>query len=385
MIQAAYVHIPFCEHICYYCDFNKVFLKNQPVDEYIDALLLEMDRTMREQPTDRLKTVYIGGGTPTALTAEQLTVLLKGMAKILPLDDVLEYTIEVNPDSIEEDKLVVLKEFGINRLSMGVQTFDDELLKEIGRTHTNQSVEQAIERCRRVGLDNISIDLMFGLPKQDPNHFRDTIDRAIQLGVEHISAYSLKIEEKTVFFNRQRKGKLTLPPEDDEVMMYQDLLKLTADAGLIQYEISNFAKKGYESKHNLYYWNNEGYYGFGAGAHGYIDGYRHQNHGPIPKYLQAINDKIAPILTKHQVTKIEQIEEEMFMGLRKREGVNKTAFSKKYGITMDKCFSTQIKELEKRGLLRQVDDQVQLTEHGLLLGNEVFEQFIAVLNEENVE
>lgn len=385
MIQAAYVHIPFCEHICYYCDFNKVFLKNQPVDEYIDALLLEMDRTMREQPTDRLKTVYIGGGTPTALTAEQLTVLLKGMAKILPIDDVLEYTIEVNPDSIEEDKLVVLKEFGINRLSMGVQTFDDELLKEIGRTHTKKSVEQAIERCRRVGFDNISIDLMFGLPKQDPNHFRDTIDRAIQLGVEHISAYSLKIEEKTVFFNRQRKGKLTLPPEDDEVMMYQDLLKLTSDAGLIQYEISNFAKKGYESKHNLYYWNNEEYYGFGAGAHGYVDGYRHQNHGPIPKYLHAINDKIAPILTKHQVTKVEQIEEEMFMGLRKREGVNKTDFVEKYGITVDKCFSTQIKELEKRGLLRQVDDQVQLTEHGLLLGNEVFEQFIAVLNEENVE
>ncbi|GAE26946.1 coproporphyrinogen III oxidase [Halalkalibacter wakoensis JCM 9140] len=382
MITAAYVHIPFCEHICHYCDFNKVFLKNQPVDEYIHCLLEEMKMTMKDNPTDQLKTVYIGGGTPTALSAKQLDILLKGMRDILPLETIQEYTIEVNPDSIEEDKLEVLKENGINRLSIGVQTFNESLLKEIGRTHNKSSVEDAIKRSRQAGFSNISLDLMFGLPNQKPVDFLATIREAIALEVEHLSAYSLKVEEKTVFYNRQRQGKLTLPPEEDEVIMYEQLLKETKEAGFIQYEISNFAKPGFESKHNLVYWNNEEYYGFGAGAHGYVGGIRHQNHGPIPKYLQAVKNQVLPALSRHEVTSVERIEEAMFMGLRKIAGVDFDQFEQRYGRPLDGCFKQQIEHLLERGLVEIQGRSLRLTKEGLLLGNEVFEQFIAVLEEQ---
>jgi oxygen-independent coproporphyrinogen-3 oxidase len=381
MAKAAYVHIPFCEHICHYCDFNKVFLKNQPVDKYITSLLFEMERKMKQHPTQMLETVYIGGGTPTALTATQLNVLLRGMKEILPLEDLVEYTIEVNPDSMEEDQLIVLKENGINRLSMGVQTFDESLLKEIGRTHSEESVEDAVHRSRAAGFNNISLDLMFGLPGQRPVDFKRSIDKAMALGVEHLSAYSLKVEEKTVFYNRQRQGKLILPPEEDEIDMYKQLLAETKEAGYIQYEISNFAKQGFESQHNLVYWNNQEYYGFGAGAHGYVKGVRYQNHGPLPKYLKAIEEKVDPVLTEHQVSPIERIEEAMFMGLRKRKGVNLHEFNQLYGRSLQATFGKQIEILEKRGLLISNEQSIQLTDEGVLLSNEVFEQFIAVLEE----
>ncbi|WP_227934904.1 radical SAM family heme chaperone HemW [Alkalihalobacillus deserti] len=380
MVKAAYVHIPFCEHICHYCDFNKVFLKNQPVDKYISSLLVEMERTMKKHPTTALKTVYIGGGTPTALTSDQLNTLLRGMKEVLPLNDLEEYTIEVNPDSIEEDKLSVLKNNGINRLSMGVQTFKETLLKEIGRTHSKASVVDAIKRSREAGFQNISLDLMFGLPSQKPADFQETIHEAMALGVEHLSAYSLKVEEKTVFYIRQRQGKLTLPPEEDEIKMYEQLLVETQKEGYQQYEISNFAKAGYESKHNLVYWNNEEYYGFGAGAHGYVNQVRYQNHGPLPKYLKAIEAGLPPVLAEHQVSPVERIEEAMFMGLRKRRGVNKEEFKHLYGRSLDECFSKQIELLKKRGLLTSNEQSIKLTEEGLLLSNEVFEQFIAVLD-----
>ncbi|NEU31641.1 oxygen-independent coproporphyrinogen III oxidase [bacterium LRH843] len=382
MITSAYVHIPFCEHICHYCDFNKVFLKNQPVDEYIEALLLEMERTLEVHPTPFLKTIFIGGGTPTALSAKQLDVLLQGMNQVLPLDQVEEFTIEVNPDSIQEDKLHVLKKYGVNRLSLGVQTFNESLLKEIGRTHSRSGIYDAVGRSKEAGFDNISLDLMFGLPNQTPGDFLETMHEAFALDVPHLSAYSLKIEEKTVFHNRKRKGQLTLPPEDDEVTMYEQLLTETKKAGFIQYEISNFAKRGFESKHNLVYWNNEGYYGFGAGAHGYVNGVRHQNHGPLPKYLKAIERNERPYYLETVVSKVEQMEEEMFMGLRKRDGVSRERFQKRYGRTLDECFNEQIADLVKRGLLQSDANGIRLTEKGLLLGNEVFEQFIAVLADE---
>ncbi|MDT8862894.1 radical SAM family heme chaperone HemW [Alkalihalobacillus sp. MEB130] len=382
MIKAAYVHIPFCEHICHYCDFNKVFLKNQPVDEYIQALLEEMKRTIKEHPTTALETVYIGGGTPTALSASQLDCLLKGMKEVLPLAQVQEYTIEVNPDSIEEDKLDVIQKHGVNRLSMGVQTFNEDLLQAIGRTHSRKSITDAIKRSRLAGFSNISLDLMFGLPGQKPIDFIETIQEAIALDIEHISAYSLKVEEKTVFYNRKRQGKLSLPPEEDEVEMYEQLLKMSKEAGFGQYEISNFAKAGYESKHNLVYWNNDEYYGFGAGAHGYVNGVRHQNHGPLPKYLKAVEEGTHPTLSTHKVSHIERIEEAMFMGLRKKEGVSFAEFERKYGHSLLELFREQIDLLEKRGLLVCQDGAIKLTENGLLLGNEVFEQFIAVLENE---
>ncbi len=382
MKTAAYVHIPFCEHICHYCDFNKVFLHNQPVDEYIEALFLEMERTLLVRPTPLLKTVFIGGGTPTALSAKQLDVLLKGMRRILPLEQLEEYTIEVNPDSLDDEKLSVLKEHGVNRLSIGVQTFDESLLKEIGRTHTQASIVDALERSVRAGFHNLSIDLMFGLPNQTIAQFEQTLNAALKLPITHLSSYSLQVEARTVFYNRMRQGNLVLPSEDDEVAMYELLRESMKKAGFVQYEISNFAKNGFESKHNLIYWENEEYYGFGAGAHGYVDGIRYQNHGPLPKYLKAVAAGQAPILNEHAVSRIERIEEAMFMGLRKCNGILKASFLEKYGEKVDELFEMQIPQLLQAGLLYEDDERIKLTDKGLLLGNEVFEQFIGVLADE---
>ncbi|MED1602530.1 radical SAM family heme chaperone HemW [Alkalihalophilus marmarensis] len=381
MRTAAYIHIPFCEHICHYCDFNKVFLKNQPVDEYIEALLQEMHMTINKAKPDQLKTIYVGGGTPTALSPDQLRTLFAGMHSILPMEQIEEFTVEVNPDSSEEEKLAVMKEFGVNRLSIGVQSFDQSLLDVIGRTHSSDSVLDAVKRSREAGFDNLSLDLMFGLPHQSVEQFIDTIEKAAELGVEHLSAYSLKIEEKTVFFNRQRKGKLSLPPEEDEVTMYEELRKRTKAHGFVQYEISNFAKPGRESKHNLVYWNNDEYYGFGAGAHGYVNGVRHQNIGPVPKYIEAVNQKKLPYLNEHKVSRVEQIEEAMFMGLRKLNGVDLDELSKRYDKDLNKLYHDQIKDLSERGLLVNEQGMLKLTNDGLLLANEVFEQFLAVLED----
>ncbi|GAF65976.1 coproporphyrinogen III oxidase [Bacillus sp. TS-2] len=380
MSKACYIHIPFCEQICFYCDFNKFYLENQPVDEYIESLILEMSFSHRDA-TEPLKSIYIGGGTPTALSAEQLNRLLIGVKQNLPIGQVKEFTVEVNPDNATKERLKVLKKHGVNRLSIGVQSFDEHLLKEIGRTHDEENIYRAIENCREIGFDNISLDLMFGLPHQTIEQFRQSVAKAIALDVEHVSAYSLKIEEKTIFFNRQRKGQLTLPPENDEIVMYKFLCEEMRKNGLRQYEISNFAKPGFESNHNLVYWNNEEYEAYGAGAHGYINGYRFQNHGPLNKYLESIRNGKLPRLLEHKVTVVEQIEEEMFLGLRKRIGLNDRNFQQKYGYKMRELFDAQIEDLRKRNLIEEEDGNIRLTENGLLLANEVFEAFLAVLDE----
>ncbi|WP_180316651.1 radical SAM family heme chaperone HemW [Shouchella shacheensis] len=384
MGRSMYIHIPFCEHICHYCDFNKVFLENQPVNAYIEALIQEMKEARRVQGDVPVRTIYIGGGTPTALTALQLRTLLEAMHAIFHLEEVEEWTVEVNPDSADGDKLAVLKAFGVTRLSIGVQTFTPELLSEIGRTHSPTSVTQAIETARAYGFDNISVDLMLGLPKQRVEDFSEAVDQALALGVQHISAYALKIEQKTVFFNRHRKGQLSLPPEETDVAMY-DLLKVkTKEAGLSQYEISNFGKPGYESRHNLVYWNNEEYDGFGAGASGYDQGIRYQNINPVQKYIDAVTSGKMPRLREHKVPLIEKVEESVFLGLRKREGVEKVAFARQYGVELETLFGEEIEEGKRRGLLEESEARLRLTEDGLLLGNEAFELFLAVLDDEDL-
>ncbi len=379
MVKAAYIHIPFCEQICHYCDFNKVFLKNQPVDQYVETVLMEIQRTGESTGYEALRTLYIGGGTPTALSAAQLERLLSGISAHLPLEQIEEWTVEVNPDSSEQEKLEVMKAYGVNRLSIGAQTFEPELLKAIGRTHSANSVFEAIERSRAVGFSNLSIDLMFGLPGQTPELFAGTIQQAIALGIEHISAYSLKVEAKTVFYNLQRKGKLSLPPEDDEVQMYEQLRTISEANGLRQYEISNFARRGFESQHNRIYWDNEEYFGFGAGAHGYVNGTRYQNHGPIAKYINAVREGRPPYLQKHDVTEIERLEEAMFMGLRLVDGLNERRFQQRYGYSFFELYRQEINELIAKKLLAYEQGALKLTEKGLLLGNEVFEKFIATL------
>ncbi|MEK3971750.1 radical SAM family heme chaperone HemW [Bacillus sp. FSL M7-0558] len=379
-MKAAYIHIPFCEHICHYCDFNKFFIKTQPVDEYLAALEKEMQHTIEQKGEQELKTIFIGGGTPTSLTVSQLDQLMNSIHRVLkPAKNLVEFAVEANPDELSLEKLHVLKEAGVNRLSFGVQTFEDDLLKKIGRVHQKKDVLTSFERARAVGFDNISLDLMFGLPHQEKHHVMNSLETAFSLGAEHYSVYSLIVEPKTVFYNLMQKGKLHLPPQEREAEMYELVMDEMERHGLHQYEISNYAKPGFESQHNLTYWSNEDYFGFGAGAHGYVDGIRNVNAGPVKHYLELVEQTGFPYKETHQVTKAEQIEEEMFLGLRKIEGVKSADFQAKYGASPEALFPSVLEELEEKGLIVKDDIGIRLTRKGKLLGNEVFQAFLGEL------
>ena len=368
---SAYVHIPFCTQICYYCDFSKVFIKNQPVDSYLEHLLEEF----RSYDIQKLRTLYIGGGTPTALSAPQLEVLLKGLTKKLDLSVLEELTIEANPGDLDSDKIAVLKNSAVNRVSLGVQTFDDKMLKKIGRSHLEKDIYENIDRLKLAGFDNISIDLIYALPGQTMEQVKDNVAKAIGLDIPHMSLYSLILENHTVFMNRMRRGKLPLPKEELEAEMFEYIIAALERADFEHYEISNFSKSGFESRHNLMYWDNAEYYGIGAGASGYVNGIRYKNHGPIRHYLNAVEEGNARITEEHLSQK-EQMEEEMFLGLRKKSGVSMTRFEEKFGRSFDGLYEETIRDLVQQGLMQIDGDRVRMTKRGLFLGDTVAERFI---------
>ena len=368
---SAYVHIPFCTQICYYCDFSKVFIKNQPVDSYLEHLLEEF----QSYDIQKLRTLYIGGGTPTALSASQLEVLLNGLTKNLDLSALEELTIEANPGDLDADKIAVLKNSAVNRVSLGVQTFDDKMLKKIGRSHLEKDIYENIDRLKLAGFDNISIDLIYALPGQTMEQVKDNVAKAIGLDIPHMSLYSLILENHTVFMNRMRRGKLPLPKEELEAEMFEYIIAELEKSGFEHYEISNFSKPGFESRHNLMYWDNAEYYGIGAGASGYVNGVRYKNHGPIRHYLTAVEEGNARITEEHLSQK-EQMEEEMFLGLRKKSGVSMARFEEKFGRSFDGLYGEIVRDLVQQGLMQIEGDRVRMTKRGLFLGDTVAERFI---------
>ena len=368
---SAYVHIPFCTQICYYCDFSKVFIKNQPVDSYLEHLIEEYD----SYDIKKLRTLYIGGGTPTALSASQLAFLLEKLTDKLDLSYLEELTIEANPGDLDQEKIAVLKDSPVNRVSLGVQTFNDRMLKQIGRSHLEKDIYENIANLKKAGFDNISIDLIYALPKQTMEDVKINVAKAIALDIPHMSLYSLILENHTVFMNRMRRGKLPLPKEDLEAEMFEYIIAELEKAGFEHYEISNFSKPGFESRHNLMYWDNAEYYGIGAGASGYVDGVRYKNHGPIRHYLQAVEAGNARV-QEEMLTLKEKMEEEMFLGLRKKSGVSKKRFEEKFGLSFEDHYGAVVSELTDQGLLVPDRDIVRMTKQGLFLGDTVAEKFI---------
>ena len=368
---SAYVHIPFCTQICYYCDFSKVFIKNQPVDSYLEHLIEEYN----SYDIKKLRTLYIGGGTPTALSAHQLAFLLEKLTDKLDLSYLEELTIEANPGDLDQEKIAVLKDSPVNRVSLGVQTFNDRMLRQIGRSHLEKDIYENIADLKKAGFDNISIDLIYALPKQTMEDVKTNVAKAIALDIPHMSLYSLILENHTVFMNRMRRGKLPLPKEDLEAEMFEYIIAELEKAGFEHYEISNFSKPGFESRHNLMYWDNAEYYGIGAGASGYVNGVRYKNHGPIRHYLQAVEAGNARV-QEEVLTLKEQMEEEMFLGLRKKSGVSKKRFEEKFGISFEEQYGAVVSELTEQGLLVPDRDIVRMTKQGLFLGDTVAEKFI---------
>ncbi|HEL0632157.1 radical SAM family heme chaperone HemW [Streptococcus equi subsp. zooepidemicus] len=368
---SAYVHIPFCTQICYYCDFSKVFIKNQPVDAYLEALIKEFE----SYQISSLKTLYIGGGTPTAITAKQLDYLLSHLQQHLQLDQLEEFTIEANPGDLTEDKIAVLRQSAVNRISLGVQTFNDKQLKQIGRSHTEAQIYATIASLKEAGFQNISIDLIYALPGQTIQQVKENVAKALALDIPHLSLYSLILEHHTVFMNKMRRGKLQLPTEDLEAEMFEYIISEMEASGFEHYEISNFTKPGFESRHNLMYWNNDEYFGCGAGASGYLNGIRYRNRVPIQHYLKAVADGNAR-LSEEVLTKEEMMEEELFLGLRKKSGVSVSRFQEKFGLSFESRYGSVVRELQAQGLLVKDKDFVRMTKKGLFLGDSVAEKFI---------
>ncbi|HCW7841395.1 TPA: oxygen-independent coproporphyrinogen III oxidase [Staphylococcus aureus] len=369
-VQSAYIHIPFCVRICTYCDFNKYFIQNQPVDEYLDALITEMSTAKYRN----LKTMYVGGGTPTALSINQLERLLKAISDTFTITG--EYTFEANPDELTKEKVQLLEKYGVNRISMGVQTFKSELLSVLGRTHNTEDIYTSVLNAKNAGIKSISLDLMYHLPKQTIEDFEQSLDLALDMDIQHISSYGLILEPKTQFYNMYRKGLLKLPNEDLGADMYQLLMSKIEQSPFHQYEISNFALDSHESEHNKVYWFNEEYYGFGAGASGYVDGVRYTNINPVNHYIKAINKESKAILVSNKPSLTERMEEEMFLGLRLNEGVSSSRFKKKFDQSIESVFGQTINNLKEKELIVEKNDAIALTNRGKVIGNEVFEAFL---------
>lgn len=376
-MRGLYIHIPFCHQICHYCDFNKVFFKNQPVDKYIESIGKELV-LMKEDGISfkEVETVFLGGGTPTSLSEAQLDRLLHIIHDHVDVASLKEFSTEANPDELTFGKLQVLKSGGVGRLSIGVQSFNEELLTKIGRTHGPDDAVRVIHDARKAGFENISIDLIYGLPEQTKEQWQDTLIKATDLELPHYSGYSLIVEPKTVFYNLMNKGKLPLPGEDMEAEMFEMLMNHMGGNGRERYEISNFAVPGSESIHNLIYWENDSYAGVGAGAHGYLEGVRYSNIGPIAKYMGKVDGGERPLQNSHIVTDIEAMEEEMFLGLRVATGVSASLFQKKFGQSLDEVYGKTLESLIQKELVEKLDDNYRLTKIGVFRGNEVFQQFL---------
>lgn len=374
--SSLYVHIPFCASKCYYCDFNSYVSTGDVIDRYLDGLDKEMGLLSKELPWDPLKTVFFGGGTPSLLDAKQLERMLTILRNYFPLTDDAEVSVEANPGTVNLEKLRVLKEGGVNRLSFGVQSFHDPILKKLGRLHDSLTVYHSFEKARLAGFESINLDLMFGLPGQTMEIFQDSLRKIVDLQPEHISAYSLKVEEGTPFAIWQERGKLELPPEETDLAMYLLLMETMEARGYGMYEISNFAKNGHDCKHNQVYWRNEPYLAAGSGAHGYVNDVRYVIQHTVPDYIDTALSERRPVVETDEIPEPIRREDTMILGLRMIGGVEFERFRRRHGVDMHQVFGDVIDQNIQRGLLNADETVIRLTKQALPIANEVFAAFL---------
>lgn len=377
---AVYVHIPYCARKCAYCDFNSYDRFGEPqVERYIRALRREMALAARRpEVTGRpVTSVFFGGGTPTVLSGEQLAGLLTTLTSLFPLAPGAEITSEANPGTVDEAKLAAMRQAGFNRLSLGAQARQDHLLERLGRIHRAPEVEQSVRAARRSGFDNLNLDLMYGLPGQTLADWRDTLDWAVSLGPEHISAYSLIIEPGTPFGALHERGLLTLPGEDLEAAMDEMVLETLPRRGLEAYEVSNFARTGYRCRHNLVYWHNEEYLGLGPGAFGFLGGERSWNLRRPQDYEAALleQDRL-PVEDQERPDPATSMGETVMLGLRLTEGLDLEWFRRRFGRGLQEVYPEPLQRLVGLGLLERGPGHVRLTRRGRQVGNRVFAEFL---------
>lgn len=374
MVSSLYIHIPFCATKCYYCAFNTYSFHKEHAKAYLDALQTEM--TLYSPHTHPLKTIFIGGGTPSILSAETLKQLFHNIDRHFQICPDAEITVECNPGTVDSDKLRVMQDVGVNRLSFGLQSMHDETLRQLGRIHTVDEFLHSYRLTREQGFDNINIDLIFALPHQTMESWQYTLNETISLEPEHISAYNLVLEESTPFYDWWKSGELILPSDDLESDMFQWTIETLISHGYKHYEICNFAKPNREVKHNLVYWNNQEYVGLGVGASGYVDGIRYTNIKGIPPYIEALCQQKKPISDSERMAGHTEKAETLMLALRKREGIHLVDYTKRFGEEIDVSFGDIIEKWMGLGLLEQNETYLRLTQRGLFLANEVFVELI---------
>lgn len=371
-----YVHIPFCTSKCRYCNFPSQAAPKKLYDEYIKALLREITLKKQQIGFFTADTVYFGGGTPSLLSGEQIAAILAALKASFKITDTAEITLEANPGTVDLAKLISLKNAGINRLSFGVQAVQNTLLKELGRIHTVEDAKKAIDNAKTAGFDNISLDLMYGLPHQTLAMLKESIDWLIKQKPRHISIYGLQVEEDTPFFAMQEKGKLPLPNDDMIEKMYDYITEELPKRGFRRYEIANFAQKNYESRHNLGYWQDKSYVGFGCAAHSYYNFRRTYNENNVNFYIKACNNNLLPIFEEEKFNTQTWMEEFCFLALRTVKGINKNKFKTNFHTDIHAVYDKVIGLLLRQKLLSESDNYIFLTPMGMKLGNQVFEKFL---------
>jgi oxygen-independent coproporphyrinogen-3 oxidase len=373
-----YVHIPFCVRKCLYCDFASVPLEEEQAALYMKALFKEAEvRAGMLPPGQRAAdSLYLGGGTPTCLPAAFVTVLLERLRALFHLSPGAEITVEANPGTVDLEKLVSYRQSGINRISMGFQSCRQALLDTLGRTHTFGQALECFRAAREAGFDNINIDLIFGIPGQTAGQWEECLQAVEKLRPEHISAYSLHLEEGTALYDRVRGGQLQQCPEDTEAEMYELLMDFLKDRGYDHYEISNFALPGRACRHNLRYWTGGEYLGLGASAHSYLGGRRFSNRPDLAGYTGSLAEGVLPVDWWEEVDCKTAMSEAVFLGLRLTGGLNAKEFAERFGSEIMQVYGREIRGLEKQGLIVTEGDFLRLTRRGLMLGNIVFAEFV---------
>ena len=360
MTTSAYIHIPFCDNICTYCDFCKRYSNNKIINKYLEALEKDIKDNYKGE---KLKTIYIGGGTPSSLNMLQLKKLMK-MIKMLKFDSFYEFTFEVNPENITEEKLILLKKNGVNRISIGVESTNNKLLKYLGRCHDFKMVKEKIELIKKY-INNINVDLIYAMPNQTMDELKEDLDNIIALKINHISTYSLEIHNNTILKIKKEKPII----EDIDSDMYHFICKYLKEKGFNHYEISNFCKDNTYSRHNMVYWKNEEYYGFGLGASGYVNNIRYDNTRSMYKYVNGNR-----ILNYEKLKKQDKISYELILGFRLINGINKDSFKQKFGVDLIDQYN--IKKLIKEGYL--IDDglNIKISYDKIYIENSILENFV---------
>lgn len=377
MVESAYIHIPFCKSKCAYCSFVS-FNRLEMITGYVYALLKDISDNYCGE---KLRTLYFGGGTPSLLPIDLLSKIIKKFN----FQNNYELTMEINPDDANLEYFSALKSLGVNRLSLGSQTFDDEILKLIGRRHDSNAIVKAVNLAKEVGFTNISVDLIYGLPLQTIDGLKIDLEKFLKLDIQHISTYGLKIEEGSKFSryyscNRpaptltlprgEGMTKICLPDDDAQADMYELINNTLEKNSYYRYEVSNFAKSGYESKHNLNYWDNNEYYGFGCAAHGYVDGIRYSNYSTLDEYMA----KPSTHELGHTLSQQEKLEEEIFLGFRKRSGINVYRINERFGIDFNSKYKNVLEKY--RDFIEPTSCGYTLNLKGVLISNLILSEFI---------